>query len=56
MKEIALHILDIAENSIAADARRVEITVEEDVVDDRLRVSVQDDGRGMDGSTVLMMT
>jgi hypothetical protein len=48
MREIALHLLDIAENSVTAGARTVEITVEEDTRDDRLRVVVQDDGRGMD--------
>ncbi|MCX7682503.1 MAG: ATP-binding protein [Anaerolineae bacterium] len=48
MKEIALHILDLAENSIAAGARTVEITVEEDTAQDRLIVCVRDDGKGMD--------
>ncbi len=48
MKEIALHILDIAENSIAAGATTVEIAVEEDLPGNRLRLLVRDDGRGMD--------
>jgi hypothetical protein len=48
VKEIALHILDIAENSVAAGARTIEITVEEDKTSDRLRICVQDDGKGMD--------
>jgi hypothetical protein len=48
MKDIALHILDIAENSIAAGARRVEITVEENLQENRISISVQDDGVGMD--------
>lgn len=48
MREIALHLLDIAENSAAAEARNVTISVREDLVHDRLLASVRDDGRGMD--------
>ena len=48
MKEIALHILDIAENSVAAGAQTVQITIEEDVMGNRIRMSVRDDGKGMD--------
>ena len=55
MREIALHLLDIAENSIAAGAKTIEITVEEDVQNDRLRVIVQDDGKGMDEQFVVQV-
>ena len=48
MKEIALHILDIAENSVAAGAKTVEITVEENRPDNKIRVSIKDDGTGLD--------
>jgi hypothetical protein len=47
VREIALHLLDIAENSIAAGAKEIEILVEEDLSSDRLRLMVQDNGRGM---------
>ncbi|GAB4532799.1 MAG: ATP-binding protein [Anaerolineae bacterium] len=56
MREIALHLLDIAENSVAAGARKVEITIEEDIQQDRLRASVQDDGRGMDEQLLAQVT
>lgn len=56
MRELSLHILDIAENSVAAGAKRIEIGVEEDVVYDRLRVWVSDDGRGMDEDLVARVT
>jgi len=46
MKEIALHILDIAENSIAAGASRIGISVHE--TDRLLRFSITDNGCGMD--------
>lgn len=51
MREIALHLLDIAENSVAADSRTIRMDVLEDVQDDLLKVSVTDDGRGMDEET-----
>jgi hypothetical protein len=47
MREIALHLLDIAENSVAANAKNITLTVCEDLQGDRLTASVIDDGRGM---------
>jgi hypothetical protein len=52
MKEIALHLLDIAENSVAAESKNISIHVHENLLQDRLSVSVIDDGRGMDAATV----
>ena len=51
MREIALHLLDIAENSVAAESRNICMEVIEDLQSDVLRVSVNDDGRGMDAET-----
>lgn len=51
MREIALHLLDIAENSAAADSRNISIEVHEDLFRDLLTASVIDDGRGMDAET-----
>jgi len=47
MREISLHILDIVQNSIAAEASVVSITIHEDMTGDSLSVSIADDGRGM---------
>jgi anti-sigma regulatory factor (Ser/Thr protein kinase) len=47
LREIALHLLDIAENSIAAGAKTIEITVGEEIQNDRLKLTIRDDGRGM---------
>ncbi len=47
MDEIAMHILDIAMNALSAGGQRVTVAVDEDVPGDRLEVSVEDDGRGM---------
>jgi hypothetical protein len=51
MREIALHLLDIAENSVAAESKNISIHVLEDLLHDRLSASVIDDGRGMDAVT-----
>lgn len=48
MKEIALHLLDLAENSVSAGASAIEIAVSENLAADRLTVAVQDNGKGMD--------
>ncbi len=52
MKELALHLLDIAENSLAAGAHHVTIKVVEDTHNDRLIMEVCDDGKGMDPEMV----
>lgn len=47
MRELALHLMDIAENSVAARATRVEMDVVEDLAADRLWMAVRDNGVGM---------
>ncbi len=47
MRELSLHILDVLENSLAAGATLVELTIEEDLTADRLIIIVKDNGRGM---------
>ncbi|HSL31670.1 MAG TPA: ATP-binding protein [Anaerolineales bacterium] len=51
MREIALHLLDIAENSVAAASKNISLHVHEDLYHDRLSACVIDDGRGMDAAT-----
>ena len=52
MRELSLHLLDIAENSIAAQAKNIRIDVIEDSRKDTLTMSVEDDGKGMDADMV----
>jgi anti-sigma regulatory factor (Ser/Thr protein kinase) len=52
MIELALHILDIAENSSRADAKRIEITLDENMNSDTLSLEIRDNGRGMDEETL----
>ena len=56
MRELALHLLDIAENSISAKADTIRIRVEEDHASDRLRMSVEDNGKGMSAEMVARVT
>ena len=48
MEDLSLHILDIAENSIAAEARKIEIIIDENRDKDLLIIEIKDDGKGMD--------
>ncbi len=47
MRELSLHILDIITNSIEAGATRVILLIEELESQNRLRIVVRDNGRGM---------
>lgn len=47
MRELSLHLLDLIENSAAAGATQIEITIREDQEADRLSLQVRDNGRGM---------
>jgi anti-sigma regulatory factor (Ser/Thr protein kinase) len=52
LRELALHILDIAENSISADASCIKIFINEDISADTLEIIIEDDGKGMDEFTL----
>jgi hypothetical protein len=51
-EELSLHILDIAMNSLSAEACTVQIMICEYEQRDLLSIRVQDDGRGMDADTL----
>jgi anti-sigma regulatory factor (Ser/Thr protein kinase) len=48
MEDLSLHILDIAENSVEAQAKKIYIRLEENRRQDRLTLEIADDGQGMD--------
>lgn len=52
MREIALHMADIAENSLAAGAARIKLSVMIDRAADRLITAIEDNGCGMDEQTL----
>lgn len=52
MEDLSLHILDIAENSVAATADKIEIRISEDKEKDLLSIEIIDNGVGMDKKTL----
>ena len=48
MKEIALHILDITQNSIRAGADEISITLNESLASNTLILCISDNGKGME--------
>ena len=55
MKELSLNILDIAQNSVHADARNILISLEEDAAG-LLTLTITDDGKGMSAEMVRTVT
>ena len=51
MKELSLNILDIAENSVKAKAKRIGISLVEEA-DSTMLLTIEDDGCGMDADTL----
>lgn len=47
MKEISMHILDIAMNSVKAEASIIGINVEDSITNNLLKISIKDNGKGM---------
>jgi anti-sigma regulatory factor (Ser/Thr protein kinase) len=47
MKELSLHILDIAQNSIVAGASTIEIGLNENLQNDELVITISDNGKGI---------
>ena len=48
MLEISLHILDIVNNSVKAEASLISVTVEEAKKENLLKITIEDNGCGMD--------
>jgi len=47
LREISLHIIDIAENGIAADADLITIRISERPIKNLLKITINDNGRGI---------
>ncbi len=47
MDEISLHILDIVQNSISANATFVTVNIIEDTKEDKIEIEIIDNGKGM---------
>ena len=47
LEDLSQHVLDISENSVAADATEVSVEISEDVPGNILSMVIEDNGRGM---------
>ncbi len=47
MRELSLHILDIVQNSISANAKNISVEISEQATEDTLSIVITDDGKGM---------
>lgn len=56
MKDLALHILDILQNSVTAGAKLVQLSIEENPSADKYIVTITDDGKGMSEEMVQQVT
>jgi len=56
MKELALYVLDLAQNSVVAGAKHITIDITADVKADHLLIRIVDDGKGMSPHLVERVT
>lgn len=56
MKDLSLHVLDIAQNSISAGAKRIVISLRVSGVPPELEFEMTDDGRGMEPEFLKIVT
>jgi signal transduction histidine kinase len=52
MEDLSLHIMDLVDNSIAAQASLIQVEIREDRNADRLHIEIVDNGKGMDPAAV----
>ncbi len=48
MQDISLHILDILENAISAEAKKIELSINVNEKENILSIRIKDDGKGID--------
>lgn len=56
MVDLAMHMMDIVQNSIRAEAKNIEIEILENNAEFKLSFSVKDDGAGMDEMTIAKLS
>lgn len=56
MPEIALNVLDIAQNSVRAEASLIQISVDVDEAADTLTITIEDNGCGMTAEQTARVT
>jgi len=48
MVELSLHVLDIVQNSVEAEARTIRVSVRDSLDENVIHLNIEDDGKGMD--------
>ena len=56
MTELALHILDIVQNSISADSQNIWIEIKDSDRENILEITIKDDGKGIDPKMLPVIT
>ena len=56
MKDLSMHIMDIAQNSISAEANIIEVAITENTGADCYRIEISDNGKGMTADFVAKVT
>jgi len=56
LREISLHIMDVVENGITAGAGCIHILIDEERIENRLKVVIKDNGKGMSPGMVARAT
>lgn len=56
MRELSLNVMDVVQNSISAGASLIEVEVMEDRMENRLSITVSDNGKGMSQEQVQRVT
>jgi len=52
MQDISLHLLDIIENSVRAEADKIDISIKLEILRNSLKICIKDNGTGMDEMTL----
>lgn len=55
IEDLCFHIVDVVQNSVTAGADRVEVVIEASRLNDRIRLEICDNGRGMDAETARLV-
>jgi anti-sigma regulatory factor (Ser/Thr protein kinase) len=56
LKELSLHILDLVENGIQAGATQIDITIDETHLHTHIKITVTDNGRGIDPAMLAVIS
>lgn len=56
MRDLCMHIIDLVQNSVDADSTKVCLTLEENLHDNMLRLTIEDNGRGIPPEILARLT